>query len=358
MRITRDTLLKIAQDATARQARAQPDLLAAYLCGSLLEEEFLLGGTTDVDLAFVYTFRATSGREIVRLTDEVHLDILHHDQREYRDTRRLREHPWMGPTLSICKVLYDPQHFMDFTQASVRGQFDRPDHMYARVRHLAEAARQIWMGFRFQEIDAGPQEVAQYLQALEYAANAVASLNGFPLTERRFLPAFKHRAEAAGRPGLYPGLIGLLGLPNLGVAPDQLARVLEDWLPDWQQAYQRVPRPPAVPAAQAGSEPVGLDREIASLHPDRLYYYSDAFQAQLGTGQAEAVLWPLLRTWTLAAQYCPPGSLELHAWRQALMRLGLAGLPFTGRVEALDAYLDGVDETLETWARANGGWQE
>jgi hypothetical protein len=351
MRITRDTLLKIAQDAAARQARTAPDLLAAYLCGSLLEDEFLLGGTTDVDLVFIYTLSGSGGREIVRLTDDVHLDIQHQDQREYRDTRKLREHPWWGPTLNSCKVLYDPQHFMDFTQASVRGQFARPDHIFARARQQAEEARQIWMGFRFQEIDAGPGEVTHYLDALEHAANAVASLSGKPLTERRFLPGFLHRAEAIQKPGLYAGLLGLLGAPNLSPEDN-----LEDWLSLWQQAYQA--GSPQIPAAKSGKPAAGMDTETAGLHPDRIFYYSTAFQSMLSSGPREQVLWPLLRTWTRAIRRCAVGSVEHIAWRQTFGKLGLAGLAFTGRIEALDAYLDLVDETLEGWARANGAWQD
>ena len=49
MRITRDSLLRIVQDTVAQRTRADRSLLAIYLCGSLLEEDFLLGGTTDLD---------------------------------------------------------------------------------------------------------------------------------------------------------------------------------------------------------------------------------------------------------------------------------------------------------------------
>jgi hypothetical protein len=344
MRITRETLLKIADDAVARQARTNSGLLAAYLCGSLLGDDFLLGGATDIDLVFIYTIPVPQAREVVRLTDEIHLDVAHQDQKEYREPRRLREQAWMGATLNTCKVLYDPQHFMDFTQASVRGQFDRSDHVFARARSQAEEARRLWMSFPMHEIDGGPQEVETYLKALEHAANAVASLTGAPLTERRFLLHYGKRAEAVGKPGLLPGLLGLLGAPALG---NELASRIEDWMGDWQAAYQA--------ACAAGGM---VEAEATRLHPDRLVYYSAAFQSLLVNGQAEAVLWPLLRSWTWAARRLRPESAEVQAWRQAFARLGLSGLPFTGRVEALDAYLDVIDETLETWARLAGAWQD
>lgn len=335
MRITREMMLKVASDAVARQARAARGLLAAYLCGSLLDDEYLLGGTGDIDLVYVYTEPVLATREIVRLTDEVHLDIAHHYQKEYRDTRGLREHPWLGPALNSGRILYDPQHFLDFTQASVRGQFDRSDHVFKRARQQLDQARSIWLSYQMSPVHPEPEDLQAYLQALGCAANAVASISGPPLTDRRLLIQFPARAEALGKPGLYAGLLGLLGAPHLPEA------VLGEWLLHWQAAYQ------AVPAAQA---PI-------RLHPARLAYYANAFAA-LGDGpHPEAALWPLLRTWTLAAGLCPAGSSERRLWHQACDQLDLVGPAFAERIQGLDAYLDGIEETLETWARGNGAWE-
>lgn len=335
MRITRDMMLKVASDAAARQARATRELLAAYLCGSLLEDEYLVGGSGDIDLVYIHTEPVVISREVVRLTDEVHLDIAHHHQKEYRDTRSLREHPWLGPALSSCRILYDPQHFLDFTQASVRGQFDRSDHVFQRARQQLDQARSIWLNYQLSTVHPEPQDVLAYLQALGCAANAVAGISGPPLTDRRLLIQFPARAQAVGRPGLYAGLLGLLGAPNLPPA------ALGEWLMHWQAAYQ------AVPAAQA---PV-------RLHPARLAYYAQALAAFNEGPQPENALWLLLRTWTLAASLCPPDSQERRMWHWACDELDLVGPAFGERIQALDAYLDGVEETLEAWALANGAWE-
>jgi hypothetical protein len=335
MRITHDMLMKVASDAVARQARQDRDLLSAYLCGSLLGEDYLLGGTADVDLVFVYNEPHPIDREVRRLTDDVHLDIAHHSQKDYRELRRLRVHPWLGPVLTTCKILFDPQHFLDFTQASVRGQFDRPDHVFERSSSQAEKARRIWWDHQLPIPDPQPDDVTAYLKAVAHAANAIASLTGPPLTERRFLLHFPGRAAALDRPGLYAGLLGLIGAPNLEV------QSLRDWLPAWRQAYQ------ALPSASAP----------ARLHLDRLPYYQRALVALLDGDQPLAALWPLLRTWTLAASLYPPESAPRQHWQAAFESLGLAGAAFAGKFEALDAYLDVVDETLETWARANGAWE-
>jgi len=334
MRINREALLKIAEDTVAQRAHTERGILAAYLGGSLLGDDFLLGGTADIDLTFVHLDAPAVEREVQRLTDEVHLDIAHYDQRAFRQSRSLRLHPWLGPTLFECKVLYDPQHFMDFTQASVRGQFNRPDNVQGRARAQVEHARQIWLGFVSQTTaQPGPQDLAGYLRAIDHAANAVASLSGPPLTERRLLLNFPQRAEAVGRQGLYPALLGMLGAPHAD------ADTLNSWLPQWQQAMEALPEEAAPPR----------------LHACRLNYYKRAFETMMRGEKPAAVLWPLLRTWTLAAGLLPAETRVQGDWRAACQYLGLLGEGFTERVNALDAFLDLVEDTLERWSREFGG---
>lgn len=335
MRIIRSTLLKIAQDTVAQRTRSDRTINAAYLCGSLLGEDYLLGGATDIDLVFIHIEKPEFAREIVRLTDEVHLDIAHHYRKDYQQTRALRVHRWLGPTLCDCKALYDPQHFLDFTQASVRGQFYQAENVLERSRQGAEHARQIWQGFTLDLPDPGPRELWRYLKALEHATNAVASLNGPPLTDRRMILAYSERAEKVGRPGLPSALAGLLG----GAYVDR--ETLQAMLPGWEETYN---------AASGAGDPARKGR----LSPHRLGYYRRAFQAILQREQPHAVLWPLVRSWTEAALQLPENAPELDAWRDAGEKLGLLGPAFEEKVAALDAYLDQIEETLEAWAYANG----
>ncbi|HSF80177.1 MAG TPA: hypothetical protein VLA49_03025 [Anaerolineales bacterium] len=333
MRINRGTLLRIARDTVNQRVRKDRGLLSAYLCGSLLGDDYLLGGTADIDLTFVHIDSPPQEREIVGLTDEVHLDIAHYPQKEFSQARRLRTHPWLGPTIFSCQILHDPQHFMDFTQASVRGQFDRADYVLGRARSQAEHARQIWMGFyRETPQQPGPPELALYLRAVGHAANAIASLSGPPVAERRLLLEFTRRAEAVGRPGLQPGLLGLLGAPNVD------GEILKSWLGDWQACLESIPQ----------------ENAPARLHPARTGYYRRGFEALLAGTEPMTILWPLLRTWTEAVEMLPPDSVSSQSWEQALGTLSLTDTGFAERVEALDAYLDMVEETLEGWAQAAG----
>ncbi len=332
MRITLEMLRKVARDTVSQRAKSDRDILAGYLHGSLLHSEPLLGGTTDIDLFFVHNSDLPEEREIVRLTDEVHLDIAHHPRRLYRQARELRHHPWMGPTIYECKILYDPQHFMDFILASVGAQFNQADNVIARARGQAEQARQIWLDFHLEHPEPGLKETARYLKAVEYAANSIASLSGSPLSERRFLLVFPGRAEAVGHPGLYNGLLGLLGGP--AADPESLRA----WLPQWKMAYEAVPREKTPPR----------------LRPFRLNYYLRAFETLLGGEQPLALLWPLFSTWTQATQLLQPGTPGYTGWQEACLHLGLLGETFYERIAALDAYLDQVEETLDAWAQKNG----
>ncbi len=332
MRITREALLKLAQDTASQRARTDMGTLAVYLHGSLLDDEPLLGGTADIDLFIVHNEDPAFEREVVRITDEVHLDIAHHSRKLYRQTRELRLHPWLGPILYGCKILYDPQHFMDFIQASVRGQFYRPDQMLGRARSQVEGARQIWLSLTGVRSDADIDTILSYFRAAGLIVNAIAGLSGKPLTERRLLMEFPKRAEAVGHAGLYAGLLGLLGGPMVD------ASAVRAWLPGWRLAIEALP----------------IDKTPPKLSRPRIPYYLHAFDVILDSDRPIDVLWPLLRTWTDAVSLLPGDLPACEPWKNAITRLGLLGDAFTEKEAALDAYLDQVEELLEDWARVNG----
>jgi hypothetical protein len=332
MRITPSLLNKIARDTVSSYTRRDHTLLAAYLCGSLFTGKPLLGGTADIDLFFIHDERVSTEREIKRMTDEVHLDIAHHGRDDYQQARELRLHPWLGYSIIHCKILYDPRHFMDFTQASVRGQFNQPENVVGRGQRQAENSRQIWLALHDLQNEPELEDVKLYMLAVRQAANAVACLSGPPLTDRRFLLQFPERAQAVGRAGLYPGLIGLLGGAQL--EKDRL----QDLLQEWEAAFRAVPAEQVTPR----------------LHPDRFAYYQRAFNSISSSERPQDVLWPLLRTWVEAVELLPEDNQQKLNWRTTFQELGLLGSGFTERVAALDAYLDGVEELLDEWALARG----
>ncbi|MFN7037533.1 MAG: hypothetical protein ACK4SN_14335, partial [Bellilinea sp.] len=114
MRITLEALHKAARESAERYARRDRSLVCIYLTGSLLGDEPLLGGTTDIDLIFVHTTLPPYGREIVRLTDEIHLDIAHLPQSVFQQPRRLRADTWIGSFLCANPIpLHDLGHWFE-----------------------------------------------------------------------------------------------------------------------------------------------------------------------------------------------------------------------------------------------------
>ncbi len=332
MRINRNMLLKLANDTVERSVSDDRSIIAIYLQGSLLSEDPLIGNTADIDLFFVHNDDVTIEREIVRISDEVHLDISHHSHRVYRQPRELRLHPWLGPVIYSCKILYDPQHFIDFVQASVRGQFNNPENVIVRVQKQAEHAREMWESFNNDPRQPDPKGASLFLQSLEHAADAISGLNGHNLTERRFLPMLLQHAEAVNKPGLYKGFLGLLGASAVD------GSAIRAWLPEWHASY--------------GS--LADNQASVRLHPHRLLYYERAIEVMLDGQTPHDALWPLWRTWTHLICALAPDSSHRAAWQTVGQDLGLLGEAFIEKIEALDAYLDLVEELVESWGRENG----
>jgi hypothetical protein len=333
MRVTSDVLLKIAQDYIQAQAKKTSSLLAAFVHGAALSESPLLSGTGDIDLFLIFNESMPETRQMQRVTDEIHLDIASFPRNAFQQTRKIRLHPWFGPAINACKILYDPQHFLDFIQASVRGQFARPDNILARSQSQVVHSRQIWLEYQLGLPEPTPQAVQKYLMAVSQAANAIACLSGAPLTERRFLIEFPQRTQSVGQSELLFG--SLLGL--LGTARVNLSNVTA-WLQAWRDTYEAVPE----------------EQRPASLSLYRRQYYQQFFEAFLETGRYALIIWPLWRSWTKAAACLPESSPERVAWRTAGEQLGLIGDAFAEKIYALDVFLDLIEEILEVWAQNHG----
>jgi hypothetical protein len=333
MRITRDSLLKATRETIDTRLRTERDVIAIFLMGSLQGSDPLLGGAADVDLVFIHAQEPLVPREIVRLSPEVTLDIAHHAQSLYHQPRHLRLDPWIGPAVQNARLLlHDTQHWFEFTQASVVSQFYRPENVVQRARCFTSAARKLW-----EDIQTGGENQAAavlgYLKAVENAANAVASLNGVPLTERRFLLGLPERAQAAGCPQIVPGVKGLLGLDGWSTEK------IQPYLPAWKSAVQEISQSPNCPIR---------------LHPYRLPYYERAVQGLLSEGKYQEAAWPLLRSWALAMSVLPVDSPHSQAWLAGCHDIHLSPDEFMHRMEGLDVFIDSIDEILDRWARARG----
>ncbi len=334
MRVTRESLLRIAKETAQERAYNDPDIVAAYLTGSLLNVDPMLGGTADIDIVFVHKTKPKQFRELVKLTPDFHLDISRRTKDEFKSPRELRGDPWLGYEMYDPILLYEREKFFDFVQASLRAGFDfeQPPLMLQRCRKMLSHGRGIWMDLtEVDEASVGPKEVKKYMKSLFHALNAVVELSGPPIQERRLLLEFPARAEASGLTGMAAKAFGLLGASHVDVEKLQL------WFSDWKSAFK------------LASEKTDVDLRI---HPLRMNYYEKAIKAMLEGDIPFAAIWPLLHTWTLAAEVLEGD--HFNFWQKAVSELGLLGSGFAERVDELDHFIDDIEIIFDEIARENG----
>lgn len=335
MRVTRESLVRIAKETAQERAFNDQSIVAAYLTGSLRSEaDPMLGGTTDVDLVLVHSSQPGVRRQIVKLTPDFHLDVRHRAKAEFKSPRELRTDPYLGWELYDPLLLVEREKFFEFAQAGLRAgfEFQAPAPMLVRCRTLLAQARKAWLDLSGTHSEsAGPPEVAQFLRALGAAANTVAELNGGPLAERRFLLEFPARAQAADCGSCVATVFNLLGAGEVDAA------LLSSWISSWRASFL------------AAAESSRVDSRI---HAARLNYYEKAIQALLAGESPLAALWPLLNTWTLSVSVLDePARKE---WSEACEKLGLLAPSLDERIAGLDDYLDELEIRLDQLATANG----
>lgn len=331
--IERATLVKIARDAAAQRLAARHSLLSAYLTGSVAAGEPLLGEATDVDLVLIDAAPPPTAREVIRLTDQVVLDIHHRHRDEYANPKSLRVHPWLGPELAEPLFLLDQTHFFELAQSSARGQFHRAEYVAARARTFAAWARgELHVGLLPGAEPEAPVTLANFCQALQYAANGVISLTGFPGAGRRLVMKLEAAARKLGRPDLYASFMALLGGSELEQA------AAEALLADWSAAYR---------AGQVTTDEL--------IHPARRTIYERGFRAQILADRAAEMLWLMLFTWNACRAYLPADPLQADRWVAFLGRLGLGTTDdFAERVRQTVDYVGLVNELAEAYAEQNG----
>jgi hypothetical protein len=333
MRITHDLLINSARDFAAKAVKDDRSITAVYLTGSLLTDAPLMGGATDIDLVFIHDRTPPFPREIQRFTDEITLDLYHHDHSLYEQPRQLRTDPILGPSINATRViLHDSQHWFEYTQAIITAQFDRPDHHAERVHKLFTEARTEWWRLENRETPSA-KDLAVFLNSAERATNALSSISGLPLTERRFILMLAERCQAVDSPQLALALSALLGFSSFDFS------TLEEWITRWETAFSAVDNPPSIPPA---------------IHPYRKHYYLNAVKSCFEEGQLESCLWILLSTWTSLVAFIPSRLSAAKEYPAFVAALGFDKHTFRDKIAVLDQYLDAIDERINTWSQEAG----
>lgn len=326
MEFSPEVLRKQAQVLVEKRIKKDRGVTAAYLRGSLLYGSPLLGGAGDIDLVFVHNQEPEKFRELIPITPEIHIDLEHHDQSQYHKSREIRVDPWLGPTLQDAEPLYDPRHFLDYTQSGVRSNFLLPENILARSTPLLESARQFWLERQVSQVQGSVSEVKLFLDAVQKAVNAVSLLSGPPLPTRRLGLVFPSRAESFTENQLPSLLHALLGGPGVSLSQ------LQDWLPAWENTLKD-----AYPS------------ESSSLPHPRIRYYLLAIKALLEGEHQTGALWPLFFTWTEAVSLLSQQGNLQRSWIQASTALGFAGKDYLLRLDLLDQFLDQAEQALSVF---------
>lgn len=334
MRITQELLNKIARDTVKSRKRSEPDIMAAYLVGSVLTNEPLLGGTTDIDLILVHKYQVTVEREAVPVTRDISLDILHKRKDDFNHHRKLREDPWLGYPLTYNHILLaDTDHWLEFIQAGVTADFHRSDNVLVRVKGFLDSARDGWFALNQNDFPDHATWLQQYFSILTLAANAVAGLIGPPLTKRRFILSFTERIETLGIPKLQAGLFGLLGITN------KLEKSFPKWLDTLQSNLSKLAELPSA---------------SVELAPCRHAYYLSSIRAMAESGNFEAALWPLIDIWLSVRRTISDPDNDAKVWKDCLQTLQLVEENQSQKTEALDSFLDTIEQVIEEWEEIYG----
>ncbi len=148
MRVSRESLIRLAKENAQERAFNNRDIIAAYLTGSLISEaDPILGATTDIDLVLVHAAQPGARREIVKLSPDFHLDIRHRAKSDFKSPRELRTDPLLGYEMYDPMLLYEREKFFEFVQAGLRAgfEFHAPSLVLIRCRKLLAEARKGWI---------------------------------------------------------------------------------------------------------------------------------------------------------------------------------------------------------------------
>jgi predicted nucleotidyltransferase len=335
MRVTRESLIRIAKETVQQRTFNDRGIIAAYLTGSLVQKDIEpnLGGSSDIDIIFVHADEPKYRREFVKLTPDFHVDISHRARVEFKRPRELRVDPWLGWEMYDPMLLYEREKFFEFIQAGLRAgfEFNAPAPALQRSRTLLSHGRQIWRDLLEVSNEPLPRDVVKFMKSLFHGVNAVAELSGPPLQERRLMLEFPARAETARRPEMIAMLTDLMGGTSLD--PEQI----RSWIGDWKLAFEGA---------------AGNTRVDARIHPARLNYYEKAILAMLEGSTPYSALWPLLQTWSMTVEVLP--DYAVNAWLSACSQLGFTVAGFEDRVNGLDHFLDEVEALLDELAKEHG----
>lgn len=329
MSVGRERLIELAHSEVTRRCKQEP-ILSSFLIGSVVQGNPFVGNSADIDLVIIHRDHIQQSREFIRLSQQVHLDILHYGALYFSKPRQLRTDPWLGPAIAEPGFLIDPEHFFERVQASVRGQFHRPDFVVRRAFGFLQLAHQhrslIQISHRWQH---------HYLQAVMLGINALMTCFNGPAAGRAFFTAIRRVLKQHDDLATYRGVLQLCGLSDCADWP------FDQYMLDLETSWDHV---------QAQENHSMLSR-------CRKEYIFGGMHGLLDLEEYQAAGWLLITTWEkVFARATEEGqpTKPCGPWLDVLRKTKLTQADSERRKDVLNRYLAHVETQLQTWARQHG----
>lgn len=321
MKYTKEYLLEAAQSFIKKKIARDPAISAVLLIGSLRNKEHFIEKPIDVDLLVLRDDQGEVDNELVRISDEHHLDVHYDDTVAYENPKILRSDSLRGWALWDATVLYQREHFFEFTQSTVRSQFDEPRNIIDRMRYFTKRAREIWLAnsSKPEKID-----METYLSLVSDAGNALACIDHEPLSIRSFLSDLLTVTADLEIEDINVRFISCL-------SPDLSKDLIQDNVELWEELFNESAKYPA-------------DTVITPL---RLPYFKSAIIHQLKSAQPILALWPFL--FTLSKMPIKFSENEELIKKHAELKnvFGFAPDGMKAKFEELDLLLEDIEGIIE-----------
>jgi hypothetical protein len=328
--ITTDRLIHLAKEEVKSRAE-RPGLIAAFLVGSVLENEPLLGGCTDVDIVLIHSTVQLQPREFKRLSRQVHLDIHHYTKQDFENPRQLRTDPLLGCSLCKSLRLHDPDHFFDWAHAAACARFNRPDNKLARAHILLDQSR----SQRSRLDQANPLWPSNLQQAAWDGVNALCCLERQPALGRRAVLKLRAQLQSLDALSHYSKFLDFFQVDRM-----------DQWnVPAWLTGF-----------GKAFDLAIQL-KQSAHFNPVRRDYFLKAFQSLAETGNPEAAVLSMLKFWPLPLNNEDPmlQLVEEAKTRQSMLAAtGFVDESYDQKLMKLEALLDDIELFIEDWGVAHG----
>lgn len=332
MKLTNELLQKIAADFVKEKSSSDYGVKSIALLGSVLKGDAIVGNTADVDLLVLESY-GSYRREMIELTEDVHIDLTYYPIDDFQQTVELRTMPYKGYLIYGCKPVYDPEHVLDFVQAGVRGNFFAAENVMTRVESLLSGARDRWLKYQMTKNVPADEFVKFYFGLIHDVMQSVILYEEGPVGVRNLLVAFPNFAKKAGDVSLFADVLGVLGVA--GVDVEQLKAWVEDWKADYD-AVQELPK---------------VDADIDAVKKN---YYLAAIEAQLESDVPFSAAWTMLATWVNVITFGEQRGMSNFKWDAVADQLGFGEAGFGDKMKAMDAFLDKVELIFADWKSKNG----